>query len=765
MGRASRQKRERRGIVDPGALARVIAPYTRTSLLALLDAAAASPGSLHRLPSIEYALSQVYKRRADGHTAVKAAELQAILDAAILSVPQLGILEDYVPLDPRLVVAVRWGNDLLRLHPGSEERPIADVVRAHLIAASIDPILIAHRGFGLSDLLELSLRFGDATISRLSPTWRGGEMQYGDAQVEVSEAETEAVGTVEDISSMPSRCSQPDRAEAALRWVTRTPRTITYSPGDATSSFGPVLAIRFGPDTLHPLPVSVHLSSCGAATEALAIDAVRLDPRCEDDFRIRSEKRVAERLIRMDTSPIPRPTIADAGSVHSIVQVSERHALVIGVASSLTMNDLRRRIDEVGDCLDHVKPGAGFSVRGTEDIIPPDAELTKLLIVSGPGHLVLHGPPGTAMMTLDDLDWISQTAKGPDDLYWFCRDVAATGDAATMFTLETMNAWEWWRGNGGAFHHAGIPPGLIVGVHFTEAEWTTAASNALVEDSLASLNIKPLQEWESSETKDDWTRLVERRDGIAWSIIQRPWLVGACYEVGTPPGEDALRIAKVGDALLWTVKRTADAFQSFAAATLGASPLRLLFRRARPHEDIAPLRCSHAASNTVTIEWDERLWKAEEGRAGIIQALLGEALISGLTTLNPSVPAQTRDAYGAAWENAPPAFSTEAVSIAQQLPHLPLPESAPAAARAEARRELASALHKQHIPLGTRTGEDAVRLESRIIYPRLLEMLHETWAECSLDNLLGVATRELECATAERRRQRWEIESNAPYAR
>ena len=149
----------------------MLASYERESLLQLLEAAASSPGAFHRQPSIEYALSLAFARHHVGGNVAITDDLPTILDAAVASMPQLAGLEDWVPLDPRLPVAVRWHGELLRLHPGAQERPVANIRRARLVAAATDDALRAQLGFGIDDLLDVSLRYTDEVVRRSAPTW------------------------------------------------------------------------------------------------------------------------------------------------------------------------------------------------------------------------------------------------------------------------------------------------------------------------------------------------------------------------------------------------------------------------------------------------------------------------------------------------------------------------------------------------------------------------------------------------------------------
>jgi hypothetical protein len=72
-------------------------------------------------------------------------------------------LEDFIPLDLRLEIVVRRGTALLRLFPGSIERPVADVERTVLLADAVDKVLLPQQSvswrrhiLGLRNLTRVS---------------------------------------------------------------------------------------------------------------------------------------------------------------------------------------------------------------------------------------------------------------------------------------------------------------------------------------------------------------------------------------------------------------------------------------------------------------------------------------------------------------------------------------------------------------------------------------------------------------------------------
>ena len=100
VGKASRRKKERREAYNPGPLYKLLGQYDRKSLLILLSAAASSPMSMHRLPSIQVAIAHALTVRPRGSTIAQPQDLQQIVTAASNALPSTSHLEDWVPLDP-----------------------------------------------------------------------------------------------------------------------------------------------------------------------------------------------------------------------------------------------------------------------------------------------------------------------------------------------------------------------------------------------------------------------------------------------------------------------------------------------------------------------------------------------------------------------------------------------------------------------------------------------------------------------------------------
>ncbi len=215
MGRKSRSKRERRE--DPAyALERLLRPYSRRSVLDLLEVASVSPTAAHRGATIGAIFDSVVRRRRPGTVPATPADLPVWAAAARQINSDVGTIEDFRPHDIRADVLVRWNDGVFRMVPGSLERPTAMVGRHARLAESIDPFVVGALGFGLSDVGEVVLRRTHEVASELAPAWLPGEAPEVGTEPRVSEAELAAAGALRPLEDIAATCSNPERAALAV---------------------------------------------------------------------------------------------------------------------------------------------------------------------------------------------------------------------------------------------------------------------------------------------------------------------------------------------------------------------------------------------------------------------------------------------------------------------------------------------------------------------------------------------------------------------
>jgi len=320
-----------------------------------------------------------------------------LLQAAAQDYQEIAALEDVTPLDPSLPAEVRFGSSTYRLHPGSQERPIAAVRRAVLVAGVIDDVLIEEQGFGLTDLIELFLRVSHASVVHMAPTWAGLRMRAPSAPATVSQAELTAYSSLPSIESAISLCARPVNARAALRSFTSSIQDLTFDVGDPNSAFGSVLAVEFGDGQVWSMPSSVQIDAFTSAVSVLAREAASLRPSVAEALHSVVTARVSQRL--WDAQLISAVTLQDGGTIDFIAGVAARHALAIQCVPHLANN--RDQLHEAAVPLERLSPGDMFRAAGRIGQVPPGTEILRLCIVASSGHMMIMGPRGIATLTLD----------------------------------------------------------------------------------------------------------------------------------------------------------------------------------------------------------------------------------------------------------------------------------------------------------------------------------------------------------------------------
>ena len=158
---------------------RCLARFDARSLAVLLAAAADSPGGGHRLPSLTVLWLRCLARPPAGAVRAAPAHLPQMLAAARAAAPQLRVLEDCLPADPRLLVRFPAAGQRFRVHPGSLLNPVLTMRSVAATAEAIDDFVLGRHGFRLTDLLEVALRYCDHRVGVLASAWPDRERSAG----------------------------------------------------------------------------------------------------------------------------------------------------------------------------------------------------------------------------------------------------------------------------------------------------------------------------------------------------------------------------------------------------------------------------------------------------------------------------------------------------------------------------------------------------------------------------------------------------------
>ena len=500
----------RGGRTLPQNLDRRLSTYSLSGLLTLVTAAGASPTVRHRWLSVGHLTARSLALPNHGSKAVTPALLGQLVTAARRDEPGIVHLEDFLPNDPRTTVLARRGDRLVRLFPGSVERPVADVERADLVAAAIDEFLVPRRGFGVHDYVDVGLLYLDHAIGVLGPAWLDSDVTDLDAAPFISGGEYATAETLV-LHPPPAGIIGSARRAAALRFATSPPATLAYAPDHPQSVFGRYLAVSLPradwpqlPQTsgqyLWWLPPAFIPDALGYGVSALAKDAAD-DADCARRFAQLTADRARRALWRFGDLLGPAdhetgPMVSPGDVIQWVSMLGEARALLVQVVAGLSPD--RLPFDEEPAAV-RISREARDSEEPTQVPMPagvltldPRTEVVPLLIVATAGHVAAPQGPGAAAMSLDDLLWAARTADAESDLFMFCRDLAAP-DRLPIFGFEAINLWEWWRSNGKTFFGGGAAPSLMsIDPHWGNAEWRRAGGQVELERALLATGLPPV---------------------------------------------------------------------------------------------------------------------------------------------------------------------------------------------------------------------------------------------------------------------------------
>jgi len=702
MGRSRQRKLERRRLQAQPTGTGAVAKFNRQSLFALLDAASASPTAAALLATLGTAFHAAITRPREGRATAGAADLKSIVDRIHGEDRRLLSLLDYKPLDPRRDVVARWGRELFRLVPGTWERPVSVVQQARFAANVVDPALIERHGFGIFDLVELSLRYQDSCCQRLQHAWPA------DPDPGVTAAEVDAAATFAPISEIAERCRRPTRARAALRWASRSPKEMSFDVDQMSDAyFGPILAVD-ADDGLRALPVGFFAEATSTIVMALVREAVA-DPAVEAAWN-EAAAAFVRRLLFFAEGRTYSDVRVDGHDLAALMECADGLYLAVAVASpTVAVGNALERLASVGPC-STLTVGPGGTVT-----IPERGTVVRLAVAVGPHevvHMAAHDDAPATVVLAEDLRWIMQTAEREDDLATFLYDLQRPYEG-TRFGFGVFGMWEQWRRNDGSFHRHGLAPNaMFFAPHGEAEEWERHATDRRLEDILLALDLPDLAYWPKVVRSDDGEIVLVDPENLAHiRVLDSPVPTGIrAFAVAQRP-EAVENIAAV---IHWKLARcgepVADAASSGGWATLrinvGEQPLGSPTIEVRRNEGVIIVLVDPGAAEALHAD-----------AHGVISDL-GAHLAAAITS-EPS----DRDALSAAWDALPDAVTVDAFNLLQKATALPHHESPHPHFASEVARLLGAALMERGIQPGTWVGDEAKRFESETIHPIIREML------------------------------------------
>ncbi|MHB1527554.1 MAG: hypothetical protein ACYCZN_15005 [Candidatus Dormibacteria bacterium] len=274
------------------------------------------------------------------------------------------------------------------------------------LLSTLDDEALSQLGFGLADLQEVALRCMDEKLSRVSTCWTQG-LPDSDGAAVVSSKEYDlalrrppgsAAADVE-VERVLRSCSRPERARRALQFSTVNAADLAVDLRPMRPLWG-ALAIRFGKKIAF-VPSSLVLQGLEATTD-------RMGARLSRSSRYRDRRadvawwRLGDAMRHLDAD-VYFPVATGGLRPVLIVMAGERHVIAIDVVSGGTIRRLRSVTEKAVEALNSLSPGVPWDGPEGALQVARDAEMLRLVVVDGPGRILIKTDYQPLAVGLGDL--------------------------------------------------------------------------------------------------------------------------------------------------------------------------------------------------------------------------------------------------------------------------------------------------------------------------------------------------------------------------
>lgn len=752
MGKQSRQKRERRALVE-GPVARILESRSRGSVLALLEAASVSPNASQYLPSLAVAYECLAKLNGDGDEHADPDLLQPLIDAAHKQVPSLAALEDFLPHDPRYEVRIEWAGDMHRMVAGALERPTSNIESLRRLSAVIDPVLHAQAAYGLIDAVELVLRRVDAVATALAPTWPSDMEQVHASPPQIIADEIAAAARVPRLEEQIAQCGNRERARAALEAHSVPARRLRRDGQRMTASFGNAIAVRHGQQGITPLPAGLMVEALSPIAETLTGVAHGFDPSLDEEWRASAWQFIGTMLVGAGNEVIGPVRDSRLPHLHSLVRYTDTQYLAVGVATAFGGSAISAQVEAASRCLASVAPGSAMRTINGVERIPASAHLCRLLIVAQPYDAMFQArvEASCAMITLQDFDWIRST-DGHDqiDLWYFVRDCISPKRLDHIVAPEVIDKWEAWKSQGKSFYTGARElTGMFIAPGHSLLEWQKASERRDIERTLNILGMGQVCKWPWHDLDGDSKVVGNARTGVMYRLIacETPVAVALYARSGAEQPPDLAH--RLGNCVAHKLDCSRDHLVEMMRVS-GLKSLRIEFEFNSYQQ--MPLRITEENDGILTVDCAEGLQDMLRADTRSVEDQLGVLLAAAIAGDTDS------QEFVDAWRDASPGIRVDLITVRPIIQQTPQATSLHQSHRSTRLAELGAHLEKIGIGPGTYEGDSAKRLETDTIYPWLIMRLHDELAPFDHTAALRFALTQLEFTNSQRW---WKIERTA----
>ncbi|WP_419933178.1 hypothetical protein [Candidatus Poriferisodalis sp.] len=650
---------------------------------------------------------------------------------------------------------VEWAGEMFRMVAGTLERPTSDIETLRRLSAIIDPVLHEHTDYGLTDIVELILRRVDTVASALAPKWPAGIEQVLQSTPSLCDDELVAAASLPSLEDQIAQCSNPERARAALEAHSVPAKNLRRDEMSMIATFGATIAIRHGQRAFIPLPTGLIVEAFNALAGALAAKALALDPSLDYKWLTAAWRYIGSMLDEAGLDVIGPLRDERHPYLHSVIRYSDCQYLAISVVGGLDHSALHEAIGKAASHLETVSASSTLTAVNGTVALPASARLCRLLIVAQPQAAILASPSGAkcALMTHQDLDWIRRTiGRDEIDLWYFVRDRVEQPRIGQLFSWDGIDLWESWRGNGKSFFRGARPLDVLYAEpHHSLAEWQKASEQSDIELSLNALGMGRVSAWPLHSLDGTSILVGNAKRGALYRLVvcETPVAVALRARSGDEQASDLAR--SLGNCLAYKLECVRAQLVDLMQAS-GLSALRIEFAITDDNQDLL-FQMAEAGSGVLTIGcapgFRDQLQEDSRAVEAQLGALLSDAISGGLTA----------GVFVTAWNSTPPGIRVDAITVLPRIQEAPEPSTLHKSHLSAHLAELGAQLDDVGIHPGSYGGDSGKRIETDIVYPWLIDRLHEELSKFDCAAVLDLALTQLECTNS----QRWWATTRTAY--
>ncbi|MFY1681634.1 hypothetical protein ACN265_08915 [Micromonospora sp. WMMD730] len=460
-----------------------LAPFTAVSLRAVLGAAMDAPGAAPWAAHLAPLWLRSLRRPPRGDVIAAAEHVDQLAAAALHALPDRPVMALRLPNDPRRRVGFNVGARRWRVHPGDHEHPTLTLRRLAVTARAVDEDVLQTFGFSFTDAMEVILAYSHRSIARLALSWpESGQDSVGTVSIPViSAAQIEAAAEVQALApaEITQQCSNPQRAAAALAWLTCDAHKVQVRVSAFTPPLGAVLFVRSAQATIG-VPTTLTLDALIAAGEAIlrrAGSRPLARHRIQALTLVHATDLFSRRVVDRSTE-LPSPGIPFVAGPRTLFTVT----------SALTPPTLSEALDEAAGRLREY-------ANGRQD--RTDADTVKVVVFGGPLSLGFQAVTDAVLVHVDELvEILADTGGDWSTVEHFLEDLGRHNGFERVEFVDLLDVWAAWRRHG---RLGPVPAEHGTVLHVVpdnhDVTWDNAAAWEPVDAVLTAVGMPPHHDW------------------------------------------------------------------------------------------------------------------------------------------------------------------------------------------------------------------------------------------------------------------------------